>query len=472
MNCNNQNLNLAVRNRLKNIVKEFYYDISTKNIILKLNHKSATIHVIFKINVDDWSKNIDEIEKILVPKEISKEIIEKIKDNLNDHWKEINKVYNEHEKEIKEDKSKESIPEILIFKYSMMGKDNLHESVIINSLPFFVKYNRELDMGEIIEKIEENSRILRPPKRQEYPYTPYEFKSKDELEQFIREAKEITLDKLYLRSKSIFSKYVDQDSHIITLLAADSIWTYFQDLFPTTHYTEFIGTNDVGKSSIGYTFEYIGYRVVKGTEISGPNYYRVLGNDEPGQCTIIEDEGDSISEDPIKVKILKSGYEYNGKTPKINMNSRNQDQRWFKTYCYKMILAEKSLRELKAKGLVDRTFSSHCRPGKTRYSIKEVVSENINKNIKLQELYQELLDFRKLMLCYRLVHYTDELPDIETGLKNRDNELCKPLLQLFYKTEALQEIIGTLTIFVKQRKERKSNSRECCIISYNKTINP
>jgi len=62
------------------------------------------------------------------------------------------------------------------------------------------------------------------------------------------------------------------------------------------------------------------------------------------------------------------------------------------------------------------------------------------------------------MLCYRLVHFKDLLPQIKTGLKNRDNELCKPLLQLFYGTEALKEIIDTLKIFVKQPRERRSSS--------------
>jgi hypothetical protein len=235
-------------------------------------------------------------------------------------------------------------------------------------------------------------------------------------------------------------------------------------LFPTTHYLECVGDNDVGKSSIGYTFEYTGYRVIKGTAISGANYYRILGTDELGQCVIIEDEGDNISEDLDKVKILKSGYEYNGKVPKINMNSRNQDQRWFKTYCYKMILAEKSLKEsTKVKGLVDRTLSGHCRPGKVKYSIKEVVSQNINKSPKLQKLYDELLFFRKLMICYRLIHYKDLLPEIETCLKNRDNELCHPLLQLFYNTKVLNEIIKTLENFVKQRRERRGNSLEAAL---------
>ena len=58
----------------------------------------------------------------------------------------------------------------------------------------------------------------------------------------------------------------------------------------------------MGKSSIGYVLESIAYRAVRGSSISGANYYRILGNVEPGQCTIIEDEADNISEDPDKVQ--------------------------------------------------------------------------------------------------------------------------------------------------------------------------
>jgi hypothetical protein len=352
-----------------------------------------------------------------------------------------------------------------------MGKDLLYEAIIVNGLPYFVKYDHITQTFEFKENIEENSRILRPPNNEEYPYISYQFESNEELASCIQKAKEITLDELYLQSKSIFLKYVDQDEYIINLLAADSIWTYFQDLYPVTHYSEGVGDNDVGKSSIGYTFEYTAYRAIKGVAMSGANYYRQLGNIEPGQCVIIEDEGDSISEDPDKVKILKSGYEYNGKVPKINMNTSNQDQKWWKTYCYKMILAEKSLKEYKVPGLVDRTFSFHCRPGKVNYSVKEVVSENINKSPRLQKLYDELLSFRKLMFCYRLVHYKDQLTEIETGLKNRDNELCKPLLQLFYGTQALKEgIIPTLEIFLKQRRDRKSGSIEAVLYPLIKQI--
>jgi hypothetical protein len=458
------------------LVTDSVYYIDTNIVKISLNH-AVNGDIIFTVDKNKWQKNLDTIAEMAQENGIfDKDSIRLLKFHLNDNHDEIVRAFSKVNNttntngyndsgENYNDNDDKSKREITTFKYSRMGNADLHEAILVNGLPFFVKYNyydsREL---ELVEEIEENSRILRPPEREEYPYTPYEFESNDELALFLAKAKQIeSLDEPYSYAKSFFSRYIDQDDHIIVLLAADSIETYFQDLFPATHYTEGVGTNDVGKSSIGYTFEYTGYRVVKGTAISGANYYRVLGSIEPGQCAIIEDEGDSISEDPDKVKILKSGYEYNGKVPKINMNAKNQGQNWWKTFGYKMILAEKSLKEYKVQGLVDRTFTFNCRPGKVKYSIKEVVSENINKSPRLQELYQELLDFRKLMLCYRLIHYKDLLPEIETGLKNRDNELCKPLLQLFYGTKALQEIIKTLEVFIRQRRTRKGNSLEAIL---------
>ena len=463
-------IEIFARDKLKekNIVMKYIYHIPSKSIVLSLNHKHIPpINAIFKINIDDWRKNAEQIIKIMKPRGVDLDTLEQLGMSLDDFWEPIYEAYCSSEEEKEEGGESEQpskIKELVPYKYSQMGKKPLHEAIIIKGLPYFVKYDNEINKFDLLETIEETSRILRPPSIEEYPYTPYEFESKEELGFYLEKARYITLDQLYIFSKSKFLRYVDQDPYIINLLAADSIWTYFQDLFPATHYGEGVGSNDVGKSSIGYTFEYTGYRVVKATGISGANYSRVLGSIEPGQCVIIEDEGDNISEDPEKVKILKAGYEYNSKIPKINMNTRDQGQNWYFVFCYKMILAEKSLKEYKAKGLVDRTFSFPCKPGKVKYSIKEVVSQNINKTPKLQKLYEELLSFRKLMLCYRLVHYKDFVPDIETGLKNRDQELCKPLLQLFYGTKVLEtEIIPTLETFVKQRRSRKEKSLEAAL---------
>jgi hypothetical protein len=440
--------------------------IAKENNTIVIHYNENSIR--FDIDYKSWMRTIKNFED--EAKGIINDVLLKsyLKTFLNDKYKEI--LENDNNTSL--DNIKNNGKEIVkIFKYSKYGKIPLHEAAILDDKPIFIKYDHDNKRIETVENIVETTRIIIPPPRNEYPYTSYEFENLEELNKILEMAKGVeSIDYLYKICKITHKKYIDQDDHIIAILAADCILTYFQDLFPAIHYSEGIGDNDVGKSSIGYTFEYTGYRVVKGTSISGANYYRVLGTDEPGQCVIIEDEGDSISDDSDKVKILKSGYEYNGQVPKINMNSKNQEQKWFKTYCYKMILAEKSLSHYKAKGLVDRTFSFHCRPGKVKQSIKEVVSENINKSPSLQTQFKEILDFRKLLLLYRLLHYRDPLPRIETGLKNRDNELCKPLLQLFFGTKALDEIISALKEFVKQRKERKANSLEAALYPIIKKI--
>ena len=131
-----------------------------------------------------------------------------------------------------------------------------------------------------------------------------------------------------------------------------------------------------------------------------------------------------------------------------------------------MIIAERSLDHYKAKGLMDRTFILHCKPGRINgYSIKQILSNYAGggSNTRRRSLYQEFSDFRKTILCYRLVHYKEPIIDIETGLKNRDDEPCRPLLQLFHGTEAISEIVDILGKFVTERKERKSNSVEAAL---------
>jgi hypothetical protein len=80
-----------------------------------------------------------------------------------------------------------------------------------------------------------------------------------------------------------------------------------------------------------------------------------------------------------------------------------------------------------------------------------------------QKLYQELMDFRKLMLCYRLIHYFDHIQDIDTGLRNRDKELGGPLLRLFHDAKVYAEIKYALDKFLSQRKNRKQSTIESAL---------
>jgi hypothetical protein len=71
---------------------------------------------------------------------------------------------------------------------------------------------------------------------------------------------------------------------------------------------------------------------------------------------------------------------------------------------------------------------------------------------------------RKLLLAYRLLHIKDPYKEITVGLDGRDEELCKPLLQLFYTLEATEqtrtEIEKTLQYFLDIKNNRKGDSLE------------
>src|SRR5918995_3854706 len=212
----------------------------------------------------------------------------------------------EKNKDKDKDREEKPLPVFPTYKYSRLG---LHESVIVGGLPFFIKYDFESCELVSIERIDENSRVLRPPNYEEYPYRPYEFVNIVELSEYVKRAKSETIDSLYRKALDIVKLFNDQDDYKQSIIAIDLVWSYFQDKFGTTHYLGVVGDNDSGKSSIGNTFEAVAYRCVNMTSPSAPNIFRVLGTIEPGQCTLVLDEADKIDDDVDIMNILKTGYD-------------------------------------------------------------------------------------------------------------------------------------------------------------------
>ena len=272
-------------------------------------------------------------------------------------------------------------------------------------------------------------------------------------------AKQESFDSLYNRAKYFVQEYNDQDPHKQILLACDIVWSYFQDKFSTTHYLAIIGDNGSGKSTVGDTFEAIGYRPVSMTDPTAANLFRVLGTIEPGQCTIIADEAEKIDQSADIMSILKTGYHIKKKVAKTNSNTWKQEFFW--TYCFKMIISERAPHQSNAKGVLDRTFLLDTYKGNPQHDIKEVLNPAGDK--VRQKLLDELISFRKLMLIYRLIHFADPIVDIEIGLDGRDKELCKPVIQLFYNTKAQKEIETSLQNFVEAKKQRKESTMEAAL---------
>ena len=252
-------------------------------------------------------------------------------------------------------------------------------------------------------------------------------------------------------------EYIDADDFHISICAADTIFTYSQDKIGLTHYLFFVGAPTAGKSNNLTIFQFLAYRSMTSTEISYQNIYQYLGSQDEGVGTICEDEADTIDEDRQKMRIYKNGYITGRPVTKIDTNSPNgRVQYKFNTFCFKAFSAERLPDSLKGKGFNQRILEIPCFYGFPEFDISEVV--NPAGEEKFQELLDELLDIRKLLLIYRLQHYNDKIPDIKTNLKNRERQLFKPVLRVFQNTETFNELLPIISNYINQKRENNSNT--------------
>jgi hypothetical protein len=349
------------------------------------------------------------------------------------------------------------------YKYSNKGKGELYEAVIIDGKPYFLTYNRNHKKIKFAEHIEENGRVIEPPEKEEYPYEAYEFTDEKEIENYFKEALDENLDTLFNKIESIVSEYNDQEEHILTTIAADIVFSYFQDRFSTTHYDILVGLPGSGKSSLGDTYGAIGYRPVNMTDPTAANLYRLLGPVEPGQCTIILEEAERIDLSQDIMGVLKTGYTINGRVARINMNTGKQE--FFYSHCLKIIISERSPNQNIAKGVLDRSFIHNCYKGNPRYDIKEILNPTETGGPAHQNLLEELNRLRKTLFMYRLIHFKDPIPDLDIGIIGRDKELSKPILQLFHNTKAQLKVKDTLQKIIDSKNQRKGTIFESMLLA-------
>jgi hypothetical protein len=348
--------------------------------------------------------------------------IDFLKEKKKKSLKHIADLSNEAQIRVEEEKKKEY--------YVQKFKGN--EAILIGGLLCFLEI---FDSNVILHhEIVLPDMILKPYDRIMYLNKEYSFKSLEEIHQYVDKASKETFDTLYLTVKEIWSKYIDTDNDHLTICAADTIFTYFQDKLGMTHYLLFVGDNGSGKSNNLKVLQYLGYRALFDTSITAANIYQFLGGIEEGQGIILEDEADSIDQDISKMKIYKVGYQSGTKVTRTDLSSgRKQDSYW--TYCFKAYSAEQQPNNTKAKGFMERVFIISCSTGDPKYDITEVINPAGDK--RQTELLEELNDIHKLMLIFKLVNRNKPIPDIELSIKNRDKQLCKPLLRLFQDSHTI-----------------------------------
>jgi hypothetical protein len=409
---------------------------------------------------------LKEIEQIEMEKELEQEEYIRKQFTNYENGNDKGKKSTNKNKENEEDDIKNDYP---INKYSQGIP--LAESILVNNVSYFIQI---IDGKPIYtQKIELSDINIVPLERTEYLSKEYSFNSFEEVQYFVELAKLETLDSLKIKVKIILKKYIDIDDDFINILTADIIFTYFQDRLKMTHYLLIVGDNNTGKSNILLVFSFLGYRPILDTAITPANIYNFGGYLEDGQCIILEDEIDDIDDQSDKKKYYKSSYragvkvtrmyDNNNSTP-VKSKRKSSRQNGFFLFGFKMFASEKMPDKIKSKGFLERIIPLKAVPGHPEYDISEVVDESGDEQFK--ELYGELMDTRKLLLMYRLLHYNDPIPNINLNIKNRYKQLTKPVIRLFQNTESVNEITSSLSKYLIEKNQEKIDSIDSAILLF------
>lgn len=337
-------------------------------------------------------------------------------------------------------------------------KTSLYEAIIIRGVPTFTKISlgsRAISLCTEIQ-IDDNNIILPLPANL-YASRPYAFGSEKEFRKIEHQVKSReNLDTLFQKVKAQWNLYIDNGKEHNIMCTGDTIFTYFQDKLGTTHYDFFVGDNGTGKSNNLHMFNVLAYRNVLSSDMTAPNIYQLLGNDKHGVVTICEDEADSIDEDRAKMGIYKDGATTNVHVFRTDISFGRKQLR-FKTFCFKAYAAEELPDVRKAKGFRQRCITFKCTHGSPRYDIAEVIEPGGDK--KLQALLNNLFMLRNMLLVNRILHYYDEIPNVELNIKDREKQLFKPTFRVFQNSrKTLEELKLGINKYLSDYRKRRSNT--------------
>ncbi|MGC1131366.1 MAG: hypothetical protein WA941_00980 [Nitrososphaeraceae archaeon] len=377
-------------------------------------------------------------------------------------------------------KSKNFTREYALYKYSK--DDGLAEEIILDGrLKFLQIIDGEPKVLDEINLGDRKGVIIKPHHNNNVGLQatlPFEYSDIDEIRYFIELARRIHIDDLYVLVKSIWTDLVSTDENeLITILAADTIVSYFQEQFVTTHYLILTGPPGWGKGAILLTFKLLGYRVVLAGDMSGANLLDILGPIEKCQVCIAEDEFDNIHDDPDKERIYKMGYEDIGfVTRTVDPSSSERNIRYYNPYCFKIFASEETPDSKELGGFNDRTFRSEVRKGKPKFLVKETKKQMERAPDKQLPKYRTIISrinkLRKLLLIYKLIHHGDTIEEINTNIDSRALELCGPALRLFNSQrlaggdkKALTEVKDALSHFLRKKGELDKKTIEIVVLT-------
>ena len=220
---------VPINDKLKELgVIEFY----KKGTVLNIDFTEKRL-LQFEIDANSIQKTYQNLEKAADDIDFDAGILKELKRILGINYDEYLKLPKQQEERQQQEAQDSSVRQHNIFKYSTgiplaeqikLGEDYVFLQ-IVDDRPVI---SPSIDLSKtkkIILYTRENTPIL-----------DFQYKNEDEIKQIIEVAKTKTIDDLYFEAKSIWKKFVVATPEQIVLLTTDSIFTFFQDRFETTHY--------------------------------------------------------------------------------------------------------------------------------------------------------------------------------------------------------------------------------------------
>ena len=183
---------------------------------------------------------------------------------------------------------------------------------------------------------------------------------------------------------------------------------------------------------------------------------------------MILDEAEKVDQTPEMMSILKTSYDFRKQVYRINQFTYKPEK--FFTYCSNYIIGERHPSQNIAKGVLDRTFSLIVYFGKPEYDIKEILNPTETGGEVYEYLYNEIMEFRKVLFVYRLIHFKDAIPNIDIGITWRNKDLVKHCLHLFSipksedEIKIYKEIENTFQTLLKIKNNKKDFTIEAALI--------
>ena len=335
----------------------------------------------------------------------------------------------------KEIRKKERLEKKPIIKPKFRYEQNYYESIYLDGKPSFLKVDYTTNPPTItpISNLDVEDETIEPPKSENVPYVPYQFKS---VQQLPRVSKSNLLDELW----GIINDYVVMEDDEKLLLLAYIFASYHLEWINTLHYLAPIGDTGSGKSTILDLCNKLMYRPIYSEGLSFANIFRLLGNNEEGTGCILEDEIQSIDKDRTKVSGYKMGYKKGNKQAKINMNQLDQKQSFYRTFSPKIFAGERLTED---RGLQERTIPIYMIEGKPKFNISR-----LDKEAELR-----LIKIRNELLLWKLQNLNKPEISLDISLEGRNQELFEDFLTIMFGSKFYESYKTVVIQNIKNREE-------------------